>query len=294
MVLASVVFCVSTSLTRSALAYHGIPARMLVSLRGPFMGAISLFYSFVLSNDKSGGRVSFWKSDSNPLPLSSVSVLLLRSVLGAISLMLGFLSIKLVNLGVVVTAYFLSPLFITLLTHMVQAERIKARELFAILLGFSGAITMSNPSLGFETEQARTHAFGVCLSILASLFISMSVVLTRISNSCPQCPATAVALTIAVTMLGTLMGGTTLDELSHNGKAMSLALCACISGFCGQCIIKKASQYCSLGSGSPMRTVRIPMAYLLGYIALGEVPNTISVVGSALVAVSVALLGRPW
>jgi len=83
------------------------------------------------------------------------------------------------------------------------------------------------------------------------------------------------------TLTGAAMGGiVSALSLRHNLPGLVITLAACICGFLGECLFANGMQHCRAGTGSVIRTVSVPLSYLMGLFVLGETSNLVAIVGS--------------
>ena len=278
--LSAVLFCSMFLLMRSATAYHGVSVSAVVFLRGVLQIVLAFAIAPLFSE-----RLGVFSVPRHLLPL-----LFARGVFGATSLLLSYYSISLVPLGIESTLFFTNPVFTIALSGLVLHEVVSAREIAATGICIIGAIMVSNPSAAYDLREASSPGYivGALAALASALLSAVAYVCIRSLGTQIHFMASVMAFAVLEMLLGSAMGGFWL-----RGSALGLwiTVAACVVGFAGQCLFCKGMQHCRAGTGSVIRTVDVPLAFVLGLVFLGEVPHFFGVCGSILIVTGVLIIG---
>lgn len=88
-----------------------------------------------------------------------------RTVFLMAAMTLYFVAISKVQMATAITAYFIGPIVAVVLTVVFLKERLNARKVGALLLGFSGAIIILKPGGELEPGVLFAMASGICFAV---------------------------------------------------------------------------------------------------------------------------------
>ena len=100
--------------------------------------------------------------------------------------------------------------------------------------------------------------------------------------------ASVLSFSVFTILVGIAMGGTI--DLFKSASNTGIAVAAALFAFLEQCSISKGYEYCTAGKGALVGAIELPLAYVLGVVFLGEVPNLVSVVGGILILAATVLI----
>jgi S-adenosylmethionine uptake transporter len=204
-----------------------------------------------------------------------------------------YLAIAALPLALAVALFFVAPLMITALSHIVLGEKAHLRRWLAVAVGFAGVVIMTRPGDG-AIEPAALFA------ILAALFYAASVILTRRLGTTENGPSLAFSATLVYLVANALLGLTVGDgALAHSthpslefllrawawpsGLDLALmAFCGLIAGF-GFYFLSQAYRLAPAASIAPFEYVGLPLAALWGYLFWNQVPTATTVIGVVLI-----------
>ncbi len=277
--LSSSLFLKTMSLcTRTASVYYNVSVPNLIFLRGSSLLFLGLFCTFFFAKPTEVFNV--------PRPL--LPLLLARGIFGATSLALAYKAISLLPLYIATTLFFLNPFFTMLLSGIFLGERVTLMEFFAAGISLFGIFLVGNPSFDTVNSLESTSLLGVGLVVLSAAVVSVAYVSIRALGTRVHYLTTLLSLATMGTFVGIALGGASLPGLT---KGVMIALGGSAVGFVGQCCLNIGFQYCRASTGTVLRTVDVPIAYLLGLIFLNEVPQWISISGSTLVVIGTIIIG---
>jgi drug/metabolite transporter (DMT)-like permease len=201
----------------------------------------------------------------------------LRGVIQAGGMLAFFLGVTLIPLAEVTSLSFSAPLFATVLAVMLLGERVRARRITALVLGFVGMLLVVRPgfaevNLGTLLIIASSIGWGAAIAIIkfltktetsATLTVYMGVFLT---------PITGIAALFVwewptLTQLGLLFMIGCLGTLGHLAFAQSFRL---------------ADSTAVL----PLDFTRLVWASIAGFLIWGEIPDAWAWIGGSLIFAS--------
>lgn len=201
-------------------------------------------------------------------------LLLLRGVVGTISMTLFFLAVKHIPLGSAVTLRYLSPIFAAVLAALFLGERIRHIQWFFFVMAFTGAALLK----GFDF---RISLLGFSLILGSALFSGMVyAIIKKIGGS--EHPLVIVTYFMFVaTVSGLLLSISTWK--TPEGIDWLILSSLGIFGFFGQLFMTMAIQSDLLTRVIPFKYAEAFLAVLIGYIWFGEGFNVMAIIGMILI-----------
>lgn len=280
MLVSALFFCTMTVLVRYILAYQGISVATMVLLRGTTQSSLAFVSVSMFGKVKEVFRV----------PRRLLPLLILRGILGSVSLSLYYMSLTRLNLGMTTSIFFINPIFTLIVSRIFLNEQFGRVEAIAAISSILGVFLIANPTLDLGDVHDPQYIFGVLFGLLSAGFVAFTLVTIRAIGSQIHFMNNVVALGTGVMILGIAMGGT-YNVTRESPKGLLLAVLACFSGYIGQCLFNFSLQLIKAGTGSVLRTIDVPLAYTLGVLFLGEVPHVVSLIGAGMVVSSCAAIG---
>lgn len=258
-----------------AVASFGLMAACvkLASDRGVLIGEI-LFWRFAISFFPTVLWIK-WGSGLQAIRPHRASAHIWRAVLGLTAMYLVFWSLSLLPLAEVTTIHFAAPLFATLLSIPVLGEKVGARRLIAILVGFAGVLVVTQPQTG------HIPLFGALVAIGAALAVGMAQVTVRqISRT-----ETSEAIVFWFALIAVLATGALQPWLYSPHDLMSWALLAGVGvlGGIAQICITKSLEAAPLQITAPFDYTQLLIASLLGWLIWAELPSETTWLGAILI-----------
>lgn len=223
-------------------------------------------------------RHGFGAMKTERLPLIS-----LRVFFGLLSMAAWFTSLAIVPMANAVALSFTAPLFAAVAAVLVLHERIRARRMIALALGFGGMLVILRPG----------HAavgWGEALVVASALTMALSIItmklLTRTEGSAALVAWQNMLLT-PVSLVPALFFWT--------WPTLEAWICLAAVGF-----IATVSHLCFTRGFSmadttylmPFDYVRLPFVAVLGWFAFGEATDIWTWIGAAIIAVSTIYVAR--
>lgn len=163
----------------------------------------------------------------------------------------------------------------------------------AAICSFIGVVLVSNPHLQLDFSAGQPPGFALgCFAVLTgSITVALTYCLLRAVSTQVHFMVSVLALGVGVGVFGALMGGASPSAIFADPHSLRLVLAGCVGGLFGTCCLNKAFGYCRAGTGTLMRNIDVPIAYILGVVVLGEIPHFVSLIGSALVIAGTFVVG---
>lgn len=167
------------------------------------------------------------------------------------------------------------PLTITLTAAFIFGERVGWRRYVAILVGFIGVLMIIQPG-GEEFSSASIYA------LICTAFLTLRDMATRKLPSGVSSSLVSVMTAIAITIMG-LIGASFDPWIAVETTVWIGLLIAAILVLMGYQFSVLAMRHGDVGFVAPFRYSILIWALILGYLAFGNVPNTLAIIGAVIV-----------
>lgn len=145
-------------------------------LAASFLFSLTMLFAKLLSSDMGSVEVTFWRNAIGLIivgllilrkPIHNIGgrpfTLILRGIIGTIALLTFFYTISATSLSNAIVYAKTEPIFTALLAFVLLGEKLKARSIFAILIGFIGVGVLSGLDLNY------LHIMGILTGFLSAL-----------------------------------------------------------------------------------------------------------------------------
>lgn len=201
-------------------------------------------------------------------------LLVVRGVMGAVSLILFFLSLKYLPVGTAVTLRYMSPLFAAVFAVIWLKETIKPWQWFFFIIALTGVFVLQ----GFD---GATSWVGLSLVIASALCMGLVfVVISKIGKQ--DHPMVIINYFMVI---GTVLGGVLAinDWKTPVGNEWLLLLGLGVVGFIGQLFMTRAFQIAATNQVAPLKYLEVIFTVIIGAVWFLEIYTIWSVVGIFLV-----------
>ena len=218
-------------------------------------------------------NISFWGKKMN--------FLIYRGLAGVISMTLFFTSVQYISVGSAVTLRYVAPFFAAVLAVIFLKEKIFPLQWLFYIIAFFGVVLIK----GFDSS---VSVFGVSLAIGAAFFSSIVYILiSKIGHQ--DHPVIVVHYFM---LIATLVGG--IGSFFNWTMPLSLMdwvllFLLGILGYFGQLYMTKAFQFGQAYMVAPFKYVEVIFTLSLGFFYFHEVYTLWSLLGTALVIVSLSI-----
>ncbi|MGF1503432.1 MAG: DMT family transporter [Paracoccaceae bacterium] len=212
-----------------------------------------------------------------------------------------FAALAVMPLAAATALFFVSPLFITLLSIPVLGERVGPRRLAAVGVGLCGVAVMLAPKIANAAPAEAVPLVVLCLPVVAAFAYASTQVLTRRLGA--AMPASAMAMYLQGCFLGVslLIGliagdGRYADGFENESARFLLRawtwptpedwplfiLLGAMSAVIGYAL-SQAYRSADAGVVAPFEYVALPLAIFWGWTVFGEIPGPWTLAGIALI-----------
>lgn len=206
-----------------------------------------------------------------------------RGTLIAASSTAFFAAIKVMPIADAIAIFFIEPFILTILSAVVDNEKVGWRRWTAVAAGFVGVLIVVQPSWDVFGPISLVPALGGAL-------FAVYVLLNR-RTSVHDTPLTmqftaglsALAILTVVLIVGGALGIADLAPSQVGAREVGFLLLMGIFGTSGHLLFVKASQLAPSSLIAPMQYIEIVCAALLGYLVFGDFPNLTKWVGIAII-----------
>jgi drug/metabolite transporter (DMT)-like permease len=238
---------------------HSYPNGEALLVRAGF--ALLLLLPFVRPHDvRAAARTSPWLH-------------LARMVSSATEIACFYWAVSLLQLAEVSTFYLAAPILVTAISALALKEPVGPARWAATLVGFAGVLVALRPS-------GSTLSWPALVALTGSFIYAVFLTITRRVREASSTVLVAmqlVALTVA--------GGLTVPFAWTPPDLMGFALMAAVGviGIAGYFCVNGALRLAPASTVAPFQYLSIIWAILLGYLAFGDIPETPTLIGAALI-----------
>jgi len=204
-------------------------------------------------------------------------LLILRAIIGLISMTLFFITIQRIPFGASVTLRYLAPFFSIILAVWLLNEKANWQQWGLFVLALVGVFLLK----GFDT---RIDNLSLLYSILSAIFAAgVYVTIKKIGTS--EHPLVIVNYFMS---LAAIVSGVALYSYWEpiTLPVLSILLLIGTTGFFGQKFMTLSLQQESLVNVAPFKYLELVYAFILGFIFFGESYSILSIVGICLIITS--------
>lgn len=215
-----------------------------------------------------------------PLLGNKRTLLIARGVIGAVSLILFFMSLKYLPVGTAVTLRYMSPVFAAIFAVIWLKETIKPWQWMFFLMALAGVFVLQ----GFD---GTSSVIGLLLVLTSALCMGLVfVVISKIGKQ--DHPMVIINYFM---IIGTILGGILAlnDWKTPVGNEWLLLLGLGVVGFIGQLFMTKSFQIASTNQVAPLKYLEVIFTVIIGVLWFLEVYTLWSVLGIALVITGLVL-----
>jgi drug/metabolite transporter (DMT)-like permease len=210
-------------------------------------------------------------------------VLVRGACLAVVTLFAGF-AFRLMPVAETTAILFVSPLLVVLLAGPVLRERVGRFEWAASLVGFLGLLIIARPGGALDPQ-------GVVFALVAAAVMAAYQLLSRLLATTES----TLAMLFYTALVGSVLFGLALPWFWEGPvpplRHALLFLLVGASGGVGHFLFTAAYRNAEASALAPLLYVQLLWAGLLGWLVFGHIPDHVSAVGMALVAVCGAVVG---
>lgn len=186
--------------------------------------------------------------------------------------------LMLLPLATAVILVFSGPIMLTILAALILKEKVGWRRWLAVSMGFGGVILVA------DLQQTSWTSWAVLLPLTAAFLTALRDIYLRhipqVLSSAQIAFTTAWMVTIAGLM--TLPWGWSSVTVEHTG----LLTLGSFFIFAAYISYVSTTRMGELSFIAPFKYTSIPLAMLIGYLVWGDLPSTMSYIGTAIIVIS--------
>ena len=201
----------------------------------------------------------------------------------AIATWLFFVALKTLPMAEAISIFFIEPMILTILAALLLGERIRARRITAVIVGFIGAIIVIQPSFDI-------FGWPALLPLGTAFFFALYMIITRVVAQAKhpiesQVSMSAFAL-LTILILAAFNDFTGLEsrswrlpDLTEFGVLLTLGFFATS----GHLMVVFALQRADAGLLAPFQYLEVVTASLLGYVIFQDIPKNTTILGVSII-----------
>lgn len=207
-----------------------------------------------------------------------------RGLISVGGMYLNFAALARLPLAEATALSFAAPLITVALAALLLKERVRIYRWSAVGVGFAGVIVMLLPHLDFTqftANGATAGALGALFAIAAAVCNAGSVIQTRRLTD----TETTSSIVFYFSLICAIAGLATypLGWQSTSGWQLAALISTGILGGLAHLLLTESYRYAPASLVAPFDYTAILWAFVLGYVAFGEVPTPIVFIGAAIV-----------
>ncbi|WP_188915660.1 DMT family transporter [Salinarimonas ramus] len=208
---------------------------------------------------------------------------LLRSIIGATGMVLGFSALAYLPLTEAVAIGYAAPLIVVVLAALLLRETVRAYRWSAVGVGFVGVLVMLSPRLGSEAL-AEGASVGAIFGICAAFCTAGATIQVRRLTATERTGAIVFYFTAVTTLIGlsTIFFGWVMPTPG----ALAMLIGIGILGGIGQILLTESYRYADASLVAPFEYTTMIWATLLGWFLFGQWPQAAVIAGAVLVTAS--------
>jgi len=213
-----------------------------------------------------------------------------RGLVGTAAMGFGFAGLGLLPLSEVQAIQYAAPLLVVIFAAMFLGEEVRAFRLSAVALGLAGVLVVLSPRLtalsGGQIDP--NEALGAVVVLASAVCAALAQVFVRRLVSTESVTAIVFWFSITATLLSLLTLPFGWAVPSPGAAAMLVA--AGLLGGLGQICLTSSYRHADASVVAPFEYASILFALAIGYLAFGEVPTRVMLLGVALVIAAGVLI----
>lgn len=212
----------------------------------------------------------------------------LRGLFAAIAGVCTFFALKYLPVGIVMTVLYASPAMTSVLAAVFLNDPFTAAQLLTLVLNFSGVLLTSRGSYASQ-ENGSLALIGIGFALISAMSASLVFILVRKMGFRVHFILSCLFSGLGYVLVSCVLA--TRDDLSaikNNLTGSIFALLSAFAGFASQTMLTRGLQLVSPGPAAVVRSLNVPLTFLLGLVFLSERPSAFSLMGVSLVLLSVA------
>ncbi|WP_417242077.1 DMT family transporter [Celeribacter sp.] len=210
---------------------------------------------------------------------------LIRGILGACSMMLGFTSLAYLPLPDATAIGYARPLFIVLFSAVLLKERVRLFRFTAVAIGMVGVLIILSPRLTMlHGVPSPSEKYGALAALIAAVIVAFIQLHLRTMVKTES--TTSIVFWFSV--IATLVTGLTFPFgwVMPSGWILAQLVLAGLLGGVGQILLTASYRHAPASTLASFEYTSMVFAVLVGYAFFGEVPTWMTIIGAAIIVAS--------
>jgi drug/metabolite transporter (DMT)-like permease len=222
-----------------------------------------------------------WRGElMTALRTSNPGAHLSRSAIGAFAMFLNFAALTLLPLADATAIGFAAPIFSVVLAAMFLGEVIRVRRWSAVGVGFVGVLVMLSPYIG-AAPRGESAALGAFLAIAGAFTVAVAMTQVRHLSRTESTASLVFYFSLVCSACGLIT--VPWGWVWPDAWEVLLMLVMGLAGGIGQIFITESYRHAPASVLAPFAYTAMIYSIAIGYAWFGEVPETIVLVGAAIV-----------
>lgn len=214
-----------------------------------------------------------------------------RALAGAVAMACSFYALSILPLAEQNALTNTTPLFVTLLSIPFLGEKVGVHRSSAVVLGFLGILVIAVGQGAFSGSPTEAARWGLIAAVMHGVFSAATTLLVR-SLSATE-PSTTIVMWQSLLMSGITALALPFVWTTPGWDDMLLLVVIGLLGGVAQVLMTEAWASAQVSALAPYSYSSLLWAILFGWIAFGDVPGLLTILGAALiVAASLYILHR--
>nr|WP_299098500.1 DMT family transporter [uncultured Winogradskyella sp.] len=208
-------------------------------------------------------------------------LMIMRSLVGLISMTLFFMSIKYIAMGTAVSLRYIAPIFATVFALFILKEKIKPIQWLFFTIAFAGVLILK----GFDDSDIEI--VGVLLALTSALFAGFVYIFIRKIGNADHPVVIVNYFMIISAVIGGLLSIN--NWITPVGKEWLILMSLGVFGYFAQLYMTKALQAGETNQVAPLKYLEVIFTIIIGLIWFKEVYTIWSIVGVLLIVTGLTL-----
>nr|WP_299108982.1 DMT family transporter [uncultured Winogradskyella sp.] len=208
-------------------------------------------------------------------------LMIMRSVVGLISMTLFFMSIKYIAMGTAVSLRYIAPIFATFFALFILKEKIKPIQWFFFAIAFAGVLILK----GFDDSEVEI--VGVLLALTSALFAGFVYIFIRKIGDADHPVVIVNYFMIISAVIGGLLSIN--NWVTPVGQEWLILMSLGVFGYFAQLYMTKAMQVGETNQVAPLKYLEVIFTIIIGLVWYKEVYTIWSIVGVLLIVSGLTL-----
>lgn len=207
-------------------------------------------------------------------------LLIIRSVVGLISMIFFFKSLKYLPMGFAVSLRYIAPIFASFFALLLLNEKVKPIQWLFFVIAFSGVLMLR----GFDTPAQN---IGLLFALVSAIFAGLVyIAIRKIGNQDHPLIVVNYFMIISAVVAGLM---TFPNWIQPMGYELLIFLSLGLFGYFGQFYMTKAMQIGETNQVAPLKYLEVLFTIFIGLIWLNETYTIYSLFGVSLIVIGLSL-----